>query len=246
MHSRTPLLALAALAAAALQTATPAFAVTKKINDTALTQCRSAGGLWSSACTGTGQDGAYGRDVSFDDDTNGAAGFDFIKICNSGQKAGIGTCPADPLLGSGHDDWACTQDKITGLVWEMKTTSGLRDGSRVYDYPTSGQDSYTTWGPVQDYVSSINTAALCGKTDWRLPKVRELQSIVHYGALFPAIDGSFFPNTGFDAGDAYWSASTVPDSSTYVWVVRFDRGHAYDDIRDPTTIHHVRLVRTTN
>ena len=92
-----------------------------------------------------GQDCHYGRDKAAADGTltktggstlnNGIAnGFDYTKVCNSGQLAGQGTCPADPALGAGADDWACTKDNVTGLIWEVKTTSGLRNQNHTYTW----------------------------------------------------------------------------------------------------------------
>jgi Protein of unknown function (DUF1566) len=43
-----------------------------------------------------------------------------------------------------------------------------------------------------------------GRRDWRIPNVRELQSIVNYGLVNPAIDPTTFPG-GFAAVDGYWS-----------------------------------------
>jgi hypothetical protein len=48
---------------------------------------------------------------------------EYIKVSNSGKAL-----PASALLGSGEDDWACTYDSATKLMWEVKTTDGgLRD-----------------------------------------------------------------------------------------------------------------------
>ena len=38
------------------------------------------------------------------------------------------------------------------------------------------------------YVEAVNAIGLCGSSDWRMPTRRELESIVHYGTRWPAID----------------------------------------------------------
>jgi len=42
--------------------------------------------------------------------------------------------------------------------------------------------------------------------DWRMPNIKELQSIVHYSGVYPAIDGDFFNIT--DTGSYFWSSTS--------------------------------------
>ena len=73
--------------------------------------------------------------------TSGAtAGFDCTKVANNGSDL-----EASATLGLNATDWACTRDNVTGLLWEVKTTSGLRS-----------QDHYYTW-----YNSDASTNAGC-------------------------------------------------------------------------------------
>lgn len=54
----------------------------------------------------------------------------FIKIGNNGKEL-----PDSAALGSRADEWACTKDSKTGLVWEMKTNEGgLRDKDWRYTW----------------------------------------------------------------------------------------------------------------
>ena len=62
---------------------------------------------------------------------------------------------------------------------------------------------------------------LCGHAghrDWRIPNVKELQSIVDYGQVSPAIDPTF---PGPTAAAFYWSATTVVDEPSSAWLVDF-------------------------
>jgi hypothetical protein len=113
--------------------AMPAFAQTA-LNDTGQTQCFDGGVLAACTETNTGdsathprQDGRFGRDARAGEGLlarvgAGAAGFDFTKICNSGEAAATGTCPENPRPGSDPNEWGCTRDNVTGLLWEVKTT----------------------------------------------------------------------------------------------------------------------------
>ena len=217
---------------------------------------------------GFGADHQYGRDAAAAAGVlpkvgSGAKGFDFSKICNNGEVAGTGSCPADPELGSGANDWACTRDNVTSLIWEVKTRGiepgnrGLRDTLWFYTWydsnpATNGGDAGAQDGvdscfeaatrtcDTEGYVGDVNAAALCGFTDWRMPTRAELWSIIDYGVAPPdpiAIDTDFFPNTGA----FYWSASGYAGNSNSAWVVLFIGGNT---INDKTNAWSVRLVRS--
>jgi hypothetical protein len=69
-------------------------------------------------------------------------------------------------------------------MWEK-----LSDDGSVHD-----QDTTYEWSPpssVFDKANDLNTMAFAGYTDWRLPNINELQSIVDYGAASPAVNPIF-------------------------------------------------------
>ena len=175
---------------------------------------------WTPDCRGSGQDAEFGRDVAHPRASNGKAGFYFRKICNSGQAAREGNCPAHPPLGEGPNEWGCTLDVVTGLMWELKTTDGgPRDKTRSY---TRFGDRRA--GEADLYIESVNSAKLCGHEDWRLPGLMELQNIADYGVaeeawgaggLAPMIEQNWFPNssaTGPFDDNRWWAAENVGDT----------------------------------
>ncbi|SYZ81279.1 putative lipoprotein [Vibrio paracholerae] len=101
------------------------------------------------------------------------------------------------------------RDNVTGLIWEVKQpvgSGGLRDASHTYtwynpDNSSNGGDAGTQNGgtcqgsacDTQAFVNAVNSQGLCGASDWRLPSVNELFSIVHNGRIEPAIDQAYFP-----------------------------------------------------
>lgn len=177
-------------------------APTHPLNDTGMTACvDTTTGSWATGCTGTGQDGEFGRDSSTPAPNNGRLGFAFQKICNSGQAAGTGSCPARPVLGSAANQWGCTRDTVTGLTWEVKTVGGLRDYQTLYSY---GYSSGSYRDIAHDLVLNVNYAGLCGAHDWRLPTRRELQSLVDYSVTLPnpTLDTNWFPNS---LAERYWT-----------------------------------------
>jgi Protein of unknown function (DUF1566) len=176
-----------------------------RLNDTGATRCIDAAGAVLASCTGTGQDGEFGRDVNHNDPSDGIAGFRFRRVCNSGDYAGNGSCPDEPALGPAPNDWACTADVVTGFIWEVKTTDGgLRDMNKAYT-----NDDTLARGTATDltgYIPAVNAAGLCGASDWRAPTDHELISIVNFNtrAPGPMIGWIFFPNT---VAGPYWSST---------------------------------------
>lgn len=233
------------------------------LNDTGIDFCRdhatgtdtpiSATTTCQPLPTHGGQDARYGRDAAAAKgvlpkvDTGGGKGFDFSKISNSGA-----VLPAGAALGSGPNDWGCTYDNNTGLMWEVKTTSGLRNQSHTYTWYDSvhnyGGNPGTANGgtcetaghcDTEKFAADVNTVGMCGKTDWRMPTLRELYNIADRGRTNPAIDPTYFPNT---PAWTFWSASPYAGYSDYAWYMHFRSG-GNDGWDHRTSAYHVRLVR---
>ena len=228
---------------------------TAPLNDTGITRCGNAddNDLNCAQAGFPGQDAEFGRDVTHNDDSDGHAGFSYTKICNSGEAAGVGNCPADPTLGSAANEWACTRDNVTGLMWEVKTDDGgLRDKDHTYTWYNS--DSNTNGGAAgtenggtcvdtvncdtAKYAARVNAVGLCGYSDWRMPDIFRLQSIANRGHRSPAINTTYFPNT---RNSGYWAASPNADFNDSAWFVDFD--YVNDSYLDKDISLYVRLVR---
>ena len=235
------------------------------LNDTGQSACYDAANIAvpcsatvaGDAGTNPRQDARYGRDAAAGQGKlaktgAGAAGFDFTKIANNGSALA-----ASSILGSAAADWACTNDNVTGLVWEIKTDSGLRSRTHTYTWYSTAIDNGGDAGTVgtntcggtlaaygnqcntQNYVLAVNAATLCGANDWRLPTRRELLSIVHLGATNPTIDTTYFPNT---IADWHWTSSTSASYPAAAWLVLFYYGGSYADVKTYDYVF-VRLVR---
>lgn len=216
----------AALVAVSALVATPAAAWASRItlNDTGMTQCIDHHKQWSTECSKSWQDAAYGRDVQQSDPDDGIAGFSFTKVCRSGQVAGEGSCPLDPAMGNGPDDWGCVYDNISQLTWETKTSDG-----GVHDYRRNftnrgrhGDSADAAW-----LVDTTNAENLCGSTSWRLPDALELHSIVHYGQGAPDLppraflDPTFFP---YATPWITWTHNGLIQEPKWAWYVNFGDG----------------------
>ncbi len=226
------------------------------LNDTGFTTCADAAGATVS-CTAPsavpGQDARYGRDAAAATSAltkvgGGANGFDFTKISNAGA-----VLPATAPLGPAAGEWGCTYDNTTGLMWEVKTaTAGLRYGA--YSYSWYSSNSATNGGgfgvasagancfaagrcDTEKFTQDVNAAGMCGRNDWRMPTVRELQSLLRLGSS-PAIDIGYFPNTY----SIFWSASPNAARSNESWLVVFNG--EYPVITSKSNTLYVRLVRS--
>lgn len=173
-------------------------------------------------------------------------GFDYTKIAHDGTAL-----PPAAALGTGADDWACTRDNVTGLIWEIKTAGGLRGQAHSYTWydhfsPDGGlgtEDGGTCDTPgrcdTEKYVADVNAAGLCGAADWRMPTARELEGIADMGRAAPAIDPLFFINTPLTD---FWSASPSAAGHQFAWLVNFSTGMAIGGgLR--SAAYPVRLVR---
>jgi hypothetical protein len=212
------------------------------LNDTAMTLCLAPDGSLSHACAGTGQDGEFGRDVTHPRSRDGAAGLSFRKVCNSGEEAGEGTCGADAAFGFGPDDWGCTKDLVTGLVWELRTHDGsIRDAM----HPFYEGLSYGGLDNIQTLVDDMNSQALCNSTSWRVPTRTELYGILDFGVTNDThgfMDKNWFP----DSRDLLrlWTSEVFANNDDWWQVVTLD-GEIYPDGAGAGNGVGARLVHST-
>jgi Protein of unknown function (DUF1566)/Ser-Thr-rich glycosyl-phosphatidyl-inositol-anchored membrane family len=128
------------------------------------------------------------------------------------------------LLTSAGNGWGAFVDNGDGTV--IDTDTGLM-------WQQADNGAGRTWRIA---LSTCEALELTGQTDWRLPDIRELQSIVDDRNYFPAIASVF--NTRMEP---YWSATTDTQTPGNAWYVQFIRGFA--DNSSKSDAYRVRCVR---
>lgn len=132
-----------------------------------------------------------------------------------GQDAAYGgSCSLEDRFDD-HGDGTVT-DRCTGLMWQKETAPGTYN-----------------WCAAVTYCDGLT---LAGKDDWRLPNVRELQSIVDYGRILPAVDPVFAPTFR-----EYWSSTSGVNVPHRAWAIDFGDGLVGGDFK--TVPYRVRAVR---
>lgn len=151
--------------------------------------------------------------------------------------------------------WSCLLDRTTGLVWEVKSDDGgLHDRDWTYTWYHSAdagnggnagisgkgfcEESVAAGCDTEKFTQAVNATALCGASDWRLPTLEELQSLVELERINPSLDSAYFPNT---RPSWYWSSSPVATDPHHAWLIGFYYG--YDLWGRKGHDFYVRLVR---
>jgi hypothetical protein len=144
------------------------------------------------------------------------------------------------------ENWSMVRDDITGLIWEVKKTdSSIQDKSKQYtwydpsDITNAGYAGLNTDGTdTNDYIRTLNTQAYGGYTDWRLPNIYELATLLNMNQANNGIQSQYFPNS---MNGGYWTSTTYAGTSQKAWHISFVTGkNAYDEKSKPMYVRAVR------
>ena len=110
-------------------------------------------------------------------------------------------------------------DIETNLMWQQATAPGIYN-----------------WNQAISYCESLS---LAGYTDWRLPTLDELKTLVDKSWGYkPTINRTFFPDT---VSSFYWSSTTLAYDTSPAWGVNFNDGD--DNYGYKSYSYYVRAVR---
>jgi len=120
-----------------------------------------------------------------------------------------------------------TRDNVKEIVTNTKTGVMWQDDASV-------KRVKQTWSEAKRYCQALNYG---GHSDWYLPNISELESLVNTKKSDPAIKGNF-KNI---ISSYYWSSSSVVSYSSYAWYVSFLYGNS--DYDGKTSSYYVRCAR---
>lgn len=123
-------------------------------------------------------------------------------------------------------------DASTGLSWMRCAIGQLWTGSTCMATATA-----YLWPYAYALTGAVSFA---GHNDWRLPNVRELQTILDRSKYSPAIDAATFPNT---PATPFWSATDYAGVPSAAWYVHFGDGYVGSVLKLSANPAQVRLVR---
>ncbi len=127
-------------------------------------------------------------------------------------------------------------DLQTGLMWKQ-CPEGL-SGSQCEE----GSESSAFWDVFLRSIVTLNEGGgFAGHTDWRMPNIKELRSIIEAQCYRPAVNLEVFPNTPIVS---FFSSTPVKDVFLdNIWVVEFIHGRV--ETQRLNFSGALRLVRNT-
>jgi len=108
-------------------------------------------------------------------------------------------------------------DANTGLMWQQREAGTMH------------------WEGALTYCEGLS---LAGYSDWRLPNIKELESITDDSLYDPAIDTNYFPEAH---ASYYWSSTAGAGPTSGAWGVGFYGGIVSSYLKSNT--YYVRCVR---
>jgi hypothetical protein len=139
---------------------------------------------------------------------------------------------ANDFVDNGYDT---ITDRATGLMWQKKGSSRTKK-----------------WKRAQKYVKGLNKDVFAGHSDWRLPTIEELASLVER----EKVNGVHIDPVFDSKQKTCWSAdynptSTIRESGYEGWIVKFNEGTIIQTMWSLVTYHgyeriswYIRAVRS--
>jgi hypothetical protein len=168
---------------------------------------------------------------------------DANKIWVTNAGGGIGNHPKSETISAGGTKSfhvrAVREQQNPILLSSAFSNAGngiIHDNRYGVDWTQTPYPDSLTW---EDALQYADTLQLAGYSDWRLPNIKECQSIIDITRSQPAVDISLFPNIG---SQHYWSSTSLPNQTTKAWYL--DTHNGLTTYQSKTSRLSVILVRT--
>ncbi|MBN2344628.1 MAG: DUF1566 domain-containing protein [Deltaproteobacteria bacterium] len=184
--------------------------------------------FWTLTKTGFDTPGIWAVNFASKISETGAETYDYSTLCVRGGSTA-------PLNRYTRDTSTANQpvvdDATTGLSWQGCTAGQTGDNC---DEGTS--IDFDEWAESLDYCETLNWGSF---SDWRLPNINELRSIVITESVWPIIDEFVFPET---PSDTFWTSTSDNRYHSNAWSIDFLDGETEDNFKGNS--FHARCVRS--
>lgn len=160
--------------------------------------------------------------------------FSCALILATSQLAHAQTCNTDSIIATTPDsrfeiisNGSEVKDKVTGLIWQRCSIGQTWDGNTC-----TGTATRHTWQQALTVAKNLGNG-------YRLPNIKELNSIVERQCSHPIINSKIFPNT---ESRSYWSSSPQFGYNSGAWEVTFGNGSTSSVYKRYS--NYVRAVRS--
>jgi len=181
--------------------------------------------------TKTAADYWWSSDVRVDDGT-------VVWVVNAG--GGIGPHPKSETTSAGgaklfHSRAVRNQQSFTAVHFIDNNNGTITDNYSGLVWQKIQSTNTMTWEEALIYAESLT---LAGNIDWRLPNIKEIQSLNDEKLIRPSFNKTFFPN--ISTGN-FWSSTSMFQSPSRAWDINVDYGIV--SYNDKTVKENVLCVR---
>ncbi len=142
---------------------------------------------------------------------NGGEPWEIVDCGGTGQDGDLQTGFELPRVRFYNNEDGTVTDNLTGLMW-LEDARCIKIHYPDFDSDDTAVNGAVTWQHALDFVAGINDGIFsnCGGdyTDWRLPNVNELESLIDEEKASPALPQDY-PFT--NVSSYYWSSTTYAD-----------------------------------